>query len=149
MNLSCDGVRDLLALHVEGALDPAEAESVARHLGSCAACRAEERLERATWRALDAVPGAAPPSAFAERVAEAARRSSRWRRILPLAAAASIALLAGALALRGTRAVLSDEEVIAHLDLLENWDLVSDPELAVALDAPEEDLLPLGGGSGR
>ncbi len=151
MTHSCDEVRDLLALHVEGTLDPDEAESVARHLGSCAACRGEERRERAAWVALDAVPGAALPSGFAERVAEAARRSSRLRRLLPLAAAASIAiaLLAGTLALRGTRAVLSDEEVIAHLDLLENWDLVSDPEVAVALDAPEEELLPLGGGSGR
>lgn len=151
MNRSCDDVREILGLHVEGTLDPAEAEGVAQHLGSCAACREEERRERAAWRALDAVPGAAPPSGFAERVAEAARGSSRWRRLVPLAAAASIAiaLLAGTFALRRTGGALSDEEVIAHLDLLESWDLVSDPELAVALDAPEEDLLPLGGVDGR
>ncbi|MGH7149961.1 MAG: zf-HC2 domain-containing protein, partial [Planctomycetota bacterium] len=100
MNLPCDDVRDLLALHVEAALDPAEAARVAEHLGSCAACREEERRERAAWQALEALPGAAPPRGFPERVAEAARRSARWRRLVPLAAAASIAiaLLVGTLA---------------------------------------------------
>jgi len=38
---SCDAVRELLVLHAEGDLDPAEGRRVAEHLAACADCRAE------------------------------------------------------------------------------------------------------------
>src|SRR5262245_32838546 len=37
----CTRVGELLVLHVEGALDPAERARVEEHLAACAACRAE------------------------------------------------------------------------------------------------------------
>jgi anti-sigma factor RsiW len=151
VRLSCDAIRDLLSLHVDEALDADEEREVAAHLEGCGACREEEGRERVAWRALEAIPGASPPPHFAARVARAARGTARRRRLVPWAAAASvaIALVAGRMALRQTGGTAADEEVIAHLDLLESWELVSDPEVAVALDAPEEDLLPLGGENGR
>ena len=38
---SCDAVKELLVLHAEGALDPAECRKVEEHLSACAGCRAE------------------------------------------------------------------------------------------------------------
>ena len=150
MTSTCEAVRDALALHVDGALGPDESRRVARHLEACAPCREEERRERAAWKALEAMPGLPAPPGFAARVARAARASARRPRLVPWAAAASVAIavVVGAIALRHRGGRSSDEEVIAHIDLLENWELVSDPEVAVALDAPEEELLPLEGETG-
>ena len=38
---SCDTIREMLVLHAEGALEPAESRQVEEHLAGCAACAAE------------------------------------------------------------------------------------------------------------
>jgi len=139
--LTCEEVRDRLALHVDGALDAPETEAVRGHLAACEACRREERLERAAVAALEGIPPLAAPEGFAARVAAAARPRPRGLRWIPLAAGIAGVAVAGALWIAQSWPEKSaDEEVIAHLDLLENWDVVTDEDLALALDAPEEDL---------
>jgi anti-sigma factor RsiW len=139
--VECDRIRDLLALHVDGALEAAEEEAVRGHLAACEACRREERLERASLAAFEALGSAEVPAGFAERVAAAARPRRSALRWIPAAAGLAAVAIAGAIWIAGPGGETSEDgEVIAHLDLLENWDLVTDEEVALVLDVPEEEI---------
>ncbi|GAB2957016.1 maleylpyruvate isomerase family mycothiol-dependent enzyme [Streptomyces heilongjiangensis] len=52
-----DGVRELLAAWAVGALPPADAGAVPRHLAGCESCAAEAERLRTTVRLLDGAPG--------------------------------------------------------------------------------------------
>jgi anti-sigma-K factor RskA len=93
------------AAFVARSLEPGEERTFRDHLVRCDECSREvARLERElAWLPMGVTP-VAPPPGFARRMAaEILDRPSRWRRWLPLAAAASLALAAGgaALAARG------------------------------------------------
>ena len=92
------------AAFVVRSLEPGEERTFRDHLVRCDECTREvARLERELgWLPMGAAP-VAPPPGFARRMAaEILDRPNRWRRRLPLALAASLALLAagGALAAR-------------------------------------------------
>jgi anti-sigma-K factor RskA len=98
-------VHPLIASYALGILDPSDRRLVAAHLPECAACRAAlgevaplpGLLARVS--AEDAAAGPPVPSAaILARLVDAAlaERSARRRRLVSLAAAASIALAAGA-----------------------------------------------------
>lgn len=81
--------------YVDGALPPDERVQVEEHLQGCAECRAQVDAERALRARLSSLPVPEPSATLAARVRRdlaAARRPSRLRWALPLAA--SLALLA-------------------------------------------------------
>jgi hypothetical protein len=103
---------------VARSLEPGEERTFRDHLVRCDECAREvERLERELgWLPMGAAP-VAPPPGFARRMAaEVLDRPSYWRRRLPLAAAAGMALVAAGTALsarnedRDLRALLSARE---------------------------------------
>ena len=85
------------AAFVARSLEPGEERTFRDHLVRCDECGREvARLERElAWLPMGVAP-VAPPPGFARRMAaEILDRPARWRRWLPLAAAASLALVAG------------------------------------------------------
>lgn len=156
--MSCDKTKERLAAYLEGLLEPAEAEEVARHVSECAACRAEEARHRAVWELLAADEPVEAPSGLASKVLEQARgreapegaevvrlKSLRRWAAPALAAAAVVVVVLGAWLLqRGSGgepslARLSEEErqVVAHLDLLEEFDLLEHLEMMENLELIE------------
>jgi hypothetical protein len=90
---------------VARSLDPAEERTFRDHLVRCEECSREVvRLERELgWLAMAVAP-AAPPPGYARRVAaRVLDRPNRWRRQIPLAAAATLALAAGGAAVAARR----------------------------------------------
>ncbi|WP_460064235.1 maleylpyruvate isomerase family mycothiol-dependent enzyme [Streptomyces sp. YKOK-I1] len=88
-----DELRDLVAAAAFDAVTPTERETVARHLGGCAACAAEADRLRETVRLLDVPPGedtGGQPSEPAPAVA-ALSESRRLRGERPRPAAAPVA----------------------------------------------------------
>ncbi len=94
------------------------------HLAACRACRQDyDELATAIEQTLAAVPRIAPPSGFEARVVSAlhteqssAPTASRWRPLLPSAAAAAIGLLAGiglTLASTGDEPPASEQVIVA------------------------------------
>lgn len=94
------------AAFVARSLEPGEERTFRDHLVRCDECSREvARLERELGWLPMGVPPAAPPPGFSRRVAgEVLDRRWRWRRTLPLAAAAVLALAAGGMALSEHRA---------------------------------------------
>jgi hypothetical protein len=86
--------RELAALAAGGDLDQAEAEALAEHLASCAACAAEAALLRrsvaVTWRLATMLEPVAPPAPRGS-----ARSRSRALLLVALPAALVAAVLAG------------------------------------------------------
>jgi hypothetical protein len=106
------------AAYVARSLEPGEERTFRDHLVRCDECAREVvRLERELgWLPMGVAP-VAPAPGFARRMAgEVLDRPSRWRRRLPLAAAAAIAVVAAGTALsardegRDLRALLSARE---------------------------------------
>jgi hypothetical protein len=103
---------------VARSLAPGEERTFRDHLVRCEECSREvARLERELgWLPMGAAPVAPPPGFSRRMAAEVLDRPNRWRRRLPLAAAAVLALAAGAAALsernegRDLRAVLLARE---------------------------------------
>lgn len=87
--MDCGKVKELASEYVEGTLPTALARAVREHSESCAACAADLEAVRAVWTQLDALPAAEPPLFFHENVmtaigrAEASRRKTGWRALLP------------------------------------------------------------------
>lgn len=52
----CPAVRDDLVAFVDGALEPAHAARIERHLAACAPCAKDRQLLVASWRALETLP---------------------------------------------------------------------------------------------
>jgi anti-sigma factor RsiW len=145
-------VEDLTAL-VDGALPPARAKEIERHLESCEACRAERARLAAAATAFRRLPPAPEPSPlFATRLAarlareEGPRRSwaarlgawvnpssFRWK----LAAPAAAAVLAGGVVFAAVRIQRAEETAVAeNLDLLLDYEAVSSlGDVASAEDA--------------
>jgi hypothetical protein len=151
---------DLLLLHGEAPSGPADLAG--RVLSALAPARREQRDERALDRLLAEVEAPATPPALAERVLAALaaernavdasrgpRRSARPRRrvTLGLLLAAASVLAVVAVRLGGERRPArvavepAQDELLAALDVLENWDLVTDDDvdlLLADLDAADE-----------
>ena len=86
---------------VARSLEPGEERTFRDHLVRCEECSREvARLERELqWLPMGAAPVAPPPGFSRQMAAEVLDRPNRWRRRLPLAAAAVLALASGAAAL--------------------------------------------------
>ena len=86
---------------VARSLEPGEERTFRDHLIRCEECSREvARLERELgWLPMGAAPMAPPPGFSRRLAAEVLDRPNRWRRWLPLAAAAVLALASGAAAL--------------------------------------------------
>ncbi len=109
-----DHRRDELAAYLLGALEPAEAAELERHLGSCAKCQAELVWLGPAAQVLPETVSRVEPSpalranlmeqvrteAGSARSSAGPRQSSRWRlrRLAPLGGLAAVALLVAALA---------------------------------------------------
>lgn len=93
------------AAYVARSLEPDEERTFRDHLARCAECHADvERLERELGWLPMAVRPVAPAPGFARRAAaEVLDRRGRWRRRVPLAAAAMLALAAGGAAFAARR----------------------------------------------
>jgi len=114
--------------HVARSLEPAEERTFRDHLVRCDECAREvARLERElAWLPMGVAP-VAPAPGLARRMAGAILdRPSRWRRYLPLGAAAAVALVAAGVALAGSderrdlRVLLAarEQELVALQDTL-------------------------------
>lgn len=103
---------------VARSLEPREERTFRDHLVRCEECTREvARLERELgWLPMGAAPVAPPPGFSRRLAADVLDRPNRWRRWLPLAAAAVLALASGAAALsernegRGLRDLLLARE---------------------------------------
>lgn len=86
---------------VARSLEPREERTFRDHLVRCEECTREvARLERELgWLPMGAAPVAPPPGFSRRLAADVLDRPNRWRRWLPLAAAAVLALASGAAAL--------------------------------------------------
>jgi hypothetical protein len=89
------------AAFVTRSLEPGEERTFRDHLVRCDECSREvARLERElAWLPMGVSPVAPPPGFTRRMTAEILDRPARWRRWVPLAAAASLALAAGGAAL--------------------------------------------------
>lgn len=156
--MSCEQIRNELAAYSEGFLKPPEAAKVAQHLSICEACRAEADRLTGVWELLaDDEPVEVPPD-LARRTLERARDEGRsglsrvprfptWYRwaALALASAAAVLIIFGDFDLHRTSreapqlASLSDEErqVVANLDLLEEYDIIKYFDLLEKIDLSE------------
>jgi anti-sigma factor RsiW len=134
-------VDDLTAL-VDGALPPARAREIERHLDACATCQAErDRLSAAVAAFRQVSPAPEPSPQFASRLSarlareEPPRRSwaarlgafvdpsaLRWKIAAPAAAAA----LAGGVVFAAVRMQRAEERAVAeNIDLLLDYEAVS------------------------
>jgi len=90
--LSCGELREALQDYVDGALPPAEAAEVERHLEACNACRAELAFIRAIDAALSESPVERAPAGLSRNVldmiAVRARRRAALERLAVLAGVA-------------------------------------------------------------
>lgn len=133
--------QDLAAL-LDGALSPARAGEVERHLEACAACRAEkERLASAVAAFRRLPPSPEPSPLFSARLAARLAREGRPRRSWAsrlggwadlsslrwkIAAPAAAALLAGGVVFAAIRIQRAEEVAVAeNLDLLLDYEAVS------------------------
>jgi anti-sigma factor RsiW len=130
--------RDDLTAYLDGALPPARAEEIARHLAGCDACAAQVARTRAALAALGALPPPPEPSPFFGARLEAKLAGARERRrgflsallgrrvgLLAPAAAAALAAAIGVVWIRHGRsradllddqiALLRDYEVVASM----------------------------------
>jgi hypothetical protein len=160
--MTCQGIQQLLPLHVEGDLPRRKAERVRRHVESCADCRGLadqyrrsqtwlrasapgqvtgaqlDQLRRAIWRRIEAEPQPAPWWLAIERAWAALRRWSSQ----PLAAAMAVGLVVlGSVALTrsnglgGSRVSSLGIEDQGPLESTadDGADLTDDPESLLAL----------------
>ena len=91
------------AAFVARSLEPGEERTFRDHLVRCDECTREvARLERElAWLPMGVAPVAPAPGLARRMAGEILDRPSRWRRRLPLAAAAAVALVAAGIALSG------------------------------------------------
>lgn len=91
------------AAFVARSLEPGEERTFRDHLVRCDECTREvARLERElAWLPMGVAPVAPAPGLARRMAGEILDRPSRWRRRLPLAAAAAVALVAAGMALSG------------------------------------------------
>jgi anti-sigma factor RsiW len=100
----CHQIEPLVTPYVDGAISPADADVVDRHLGACRSClgrvRAEQAVQALIGARRPALVSAEPPAALRARCARLATQSNVpvWRaRLAPLALAACLILaVAGA-----------------------------------------------------
>jgi hypothetical protein len=103
-DLTCYDALDLIEPFVDGDLEPAEADRLRSHLGSCRSCAAELALAERIQRELRALPQLDCPPEIVERVRREGAQVLPFRSpvrprgaVLPFRIAAAAALLAVAL----------------------------------------------------
>src|SRR5580765_5072789 len=118
--MSCEQVRRDLDAYLDGELDPAYAMAVRDHLGTCAACRRQVAEREALSRLVRTAPWYSAPERLRTRVVAQSTRSQSIRRAITWAAAAMLAVSAGAgvMLLRPASTLvdaIADEVVDSHV----------------------------------
>lgn len=98
----CDQYLELISAAMDGALSPAQRETLDAHLVSCAECKALYEELTAVHAALQELPPVEVPAGLTQRVmaaiardaAPAPKRGNRWARALACAAMAAVVLTA-------------------------------------------------------
>lgn len=153
--MRCDHILSELPAYLEGLLEPSEAAEVAEHLSACPSCMQEARSQEAVWELLGADEPVEVPADLARRVIDQGRpddspeparvvRFPLWRRWAApaFAAAAAVLIVIGAFYLQRAskegpvQAGISEEEqqVLAHLDFLEEYDLLMNLDMLENLE---------------
>jgi predicted anti-sigma-YlaC factor YlaD len=145
--MTCETARPLLPLHPDPGERPEVRDAVADHLRACPACADAWRRLQASWEALGTWDDVAPAPGFADAVHARVRASARRRRHwAPMAAAAAVLLAVTSLFLVPTVTApglsSTDIEIVRHLDLLENYELVSAMD-ALEAGASADDVAPV------
>lgn len=155
--MNCAEVRDMIAEFVDRELAAPADAAVRLHLDRCAVCRAEYEKVLAGWQALDAWEDVRPPEMLKDKIIRTVRperRYSRMRVLVPLAAAILL-FVSVSLYYAGQKtgimqvATQSQEETVALGDVSEdeiiaNLDMLRENELLDALDELVKlDILPL------
>ena len=130
----CATIRRRLAEEDERSLSATDAEALRTHLAGCASCAAEAKTQHRLIEALGALADLDPSPGFAGRVRRAVfpsrLRLVRWWPAFAAAAAAVLVLLPVLRPSARPQAVpaavapaIPDEEIVAHLDLLEHLEI--------------------------
>ncbi|MGW1723949.1 maleylpyruvate isomerase family mycothiol-dependent enzyme [Streptomyces sp. NPDC002306] len=138
MSTEHDRVRDLLAAWAFGALPPAEAGTVPRHLAGCASCAAQAERLRETVRLLDGPPRHGTSAHPADRALPVALRA----RPAPPRTAPHAAPYAAAVAALG--ALLAEADGRWGTPVVHDWDVHATVAHLLAADEPLTDLLTTG-----
>jgi anti-sigma factor RsiW len=125
---------ELLLAYCARKLDPGSAATLERHMAFCPACRELYEGQRAVWDALDAWEALAVPADFDRRLynrIDDERRSPWWHRVvrplrpvlrhraLPVAAAACLLVVAGAIMQSPRRPALVEKVECVPADQVE------------------------------
>jgi anti-sigma factor RsiW len=122
--MNCHDVGGRLDAYMDDELAPAEAASVANHLGDCAACRERLAALESLGRLIRSVPYHAAPGRLRTTIAAAPRRPRMTTATLALAAAVTLAVaLGGAAGFRARQAaratsILAEDIVNQHVSAL-------------------------------
>jgi len=82
--ISCEQVRDLLDIYLDGDLGPSEAASMESHLSECKACSEELELAKAIRNALHALPEKECPERVVRNAQEQIERKEKRKSALPV-----------------------------------------------------------------
>lgn len=96
-NRDCEWFDERLEAYLDGDLDRADADRVARHLQDCAACRRELALSERIRESLKSSAQPACPEEVARSLEGIPEVGPRWKRALPFAAGIAAALVGLAL----------------------------------------------------
>lgn len=139
--MRCDEIRDLRIDWLRGRLPEERAREVDGHLVGCASCRADLEEERRLDHILDAVPSVEVPRGFAQGVlARTAGRLVRLR-VVRWVATVAAAVLITVLTIHArddSRLTAEEEEIVAHLDVLEDMPVVETADLVDDASAAED-----------
>jgi predicted anti-sigma-YlaC factor YlaD len=132
--MRCDEVASRLVEYLDGVADPQGERQVREHVRRCPACARLIEEHASAWELLDLLAPAQPTERSREGLLAipARERRARMRRLSGgLAALAAAAALVAVLGLAGlfsrsssSPAPVADEELIAHLDLVEDLDFL-------------------------
>lgn len=153
--MDCREIQGILPAYTESGLDPAAEELVRTHLGVCAECRARHTRLLNAWQAMDAWDEVMPPDRLRTKILDSVRtrrKTASLRAILSVAAALLLVLglslyftgQHGRLAPELTTSRLpvqtetdnnvSEEEIIANLDILRDDDFLEALDDLVRID---------------
>jgi len=149
--MSCEKIKTMIPLFLDGELDVKESQQVREHLPGCAACQKELKAYEQSWAMLDHVEDIQPKPGYVsrfwtmvskeqssgERILQGIKESLLKRPLAPAFVTACVIVSVGLFALRNylqiqdTGRMLAslgeDElEMVQNIELAENFDLIQE-----------------------